>query len=108
MYNCKFQDFREYYGNEHVRSKDLKDKVQLCIFDPPYNWNMGDHDKMDSVELNILCELAYHVTKPGGTIMIFCGLNQIQQYNEKFNLLGMMVELNGLMVTHSLDCNNYF
>jgi hypothetical protein len=86
----------------------LKEKVQLCIFDPPFGWDMGEHDKWDGVDLNKICELAFHVLKPGGTIIMFTGLNHLQRYNDKFMEQKLMVEYNGLVVTHSLECNFYF
>ena len=111
MYNCKFQDFLQKYNSDNPSSK-LNEKVQLCIFDPPFNWNMGEYDKMDSIELDQLCQLAFHITKPGGTIMMFCGLNQFAEYQNAFKKLNLMVELNGLIVTYSTSCNyiyfNYF
>ena len=78
--------------------------MQLCIFDPPFGWDMGDHDQMNDIELEKICNIAFHITKPGGTIIIFTGLNHIKN-NDKFKEQKLMVEYNGLVITHSLERN---
>ena len=102
-FNDDFVNFIENYKNEHGES--LKEKVQLCIFDPPFGWDIGDHDKMNDIELEKICNIAFHITKPGGTIIIFTGLNHIKKYNDKFKEQKLMVEYNGLVITHSLEHN---
>ena len=81
-FNDDFVNFIENYKNEHGES--LKEKVQLCIFDPPFGWDMGDHDKMNDIELEKICNIAFHITKPGGTIIT--SLDSITSKNTMINL----------------------
>ena len=66
--------------------------MQLFIFDPPFGWDMGDRDKMNDIELEKICNIAFHITKPGGAIIIFAGINHIKKYNYKFKEQKLMVE----------------
>ena len=54
---------------------------------------MGLHDHMTPQEFDTVCEIACNIVKPGGTIIIFAGLDQISKCNEKFKEQKLMVNL---------------
>jgi hypothetical protein len=96
----------EKYKQEH--GNDLKDQVQLALFDPPFNWKIGEHDRISPVDMKNLCKIAAHVLSPGGTVVMFAGLNQIYEYMGYLQEYSLNVELNGLVVTYATNCNFIF
>ena len=83
------ENYKKRHGN-----KDLKEEIQLCLFDPPYNWEMGVHDNISVLEMEQLCNVAQYILKPGGTILIFSLVLQIHEYVQMLKNLNFSIELN--------------
>lgn len=75
-HNISFQEFNKQFGDKYRSS------VQLFFADPPFNCMKEERDKFSTKDMEDLIDFAYHVIKPGGTLVLLCGFDQQQTYRK--------------------------
>jgi DNA modification methylase len=74
------KSFEQFYEDN---KKYYTEKVDLFLTDPPYNV-LQEERKITNEQMELLVKMAESFLKKGGTLLIFCSLDQIPIYRKCF------------------------
>ena len=99
-------DFEDFY---HTHESKLKEQVQLILTDPPYYiLKQHERDSLTYLQMETICKLAQSMLKPGGSIVIFCSVEQIQKYIDYLRQCRLNVEDIVMNIIHAPESNLIF
>lgn len=81
--------------------------MQLFLADPPYAVLNKIRDNLSATSMDILCQMAQHFVKPGGTVLIFCSIQQFAEYSDRLKRFKFVVQSTPLHIINSPTCKNY-
>jgi DNA modification methylase len=95
----KFQDFYEKYKSKY------SEKVQLFLTDPPYNVLPNQRDRFTQGDMELLVKMAELFLTKGGTLLIFCAVDQISIYKQLLDRTILKVEPLIMNIINDEKCN---
>lgn len=94
-------DFRDFYTKF---DDNYHGKVHLILADPPFNVLRQQRDTIDQSSMEILIKMSESFLVKGGTLIIFCSIDQFSIYKECLNKSILSVEPLALNIINSEKC----
>ena len=94
-------DFRDFYTRF---DSTYHGKVHLILADPPFNVLRQSRDTIDQSSMEILVKMAESFLVKGGTLIIFCSIDQFSVYKEYLTKSTLSVEPLALNIINSEKC----
>ena len=96
--NMKFQEFYKKYKDKY------HEKVDLFLTDPPFNVLQNSRDRINQSDMELLTQMAESFLVKGGTLLLFCSLDQLHLYRQYLERTTLTVETLVLNVINEEKC----
>ena len=80
------------------------EKIQLFLTDPPFNVLRNGRDTITQDGMELVVQMAESYLKKGGTLLLFCSIDQISIYKQFLNNTMLTVEPMVLNIFNNVNC----
>ena len=82
--------------------------MDLFLTDPPYNVLPNTRDKISQGDMELLIQMAESFLVKGGTLLLFCSMDQIHLYKQYLDKTTLTVEKTVLNIINDEKCNYFY
>lgn len=97
--NTSFQDFYEKHKAKY------NGKVNLFLTNPPFNVLPNPRDRITQQDMELLATMAESFLAKGGTLLLFCSIEQVSLYKQYLEKTTLTVEPTVMNIINAEKCN---
>jgi hypothetical protein len=98
--HLEISEFNKQYAGKY------NEKINLFLTDPPFNV-LPDEIKISLSTMELVAQMAESYLAKGGTLLIFCAIDQIALYKQYLDKTTLTVEPMVLNIINDINCNYY-